>query len=142
MFTIQHYKSRLIKNGTRKYPREILKSSDDAAALFIDLLKDLPHEEVVVVYLNGLNKILGTMTISMGGLHGAALTPRDVFRGAIAANASAIIMAHNHPSGDPTPSKEDIIMTQKVKEAGEVIGIEILDHLVISGTEYRSCNES
>lgn len=142
MVAVPRYKFRLVEDGFSEYPHEFILNSDQAADLIIELLKDLPHEEVVAVYISGNNRILGTAVIAMGGLHGAALTPRDVFRGAIAIGASAIILGHNHPSGDPTPSKADVAMTASLKQVGAMVGIEILDHLVISGKQYKSVNES
>lgn len=141
MVAIPRYKFRLVEDGFNEYPHEFISNADQAADLFMELLKDLPHEEVVAMYISGTNQVLGTATIAMGGLHGAALTPRDVFRGAIGIGASAIILAHNHPSGNPMPSKEDIEMTKSLIEVGNIIGIGILDHLVIAGKRYNSVME-
>ncbi len=141
MVAVPHYKFRLVEDGVREYRHEFIRSADEAYELCFDLLRDLPHEEVVIVYISGTNRIMGTATIAMGGLHGAALTPRDVFRGAINIGASAIILAHNHPSGDPTPSAADIAMTKALKDIGETLGIDVLDHLVIAGQSWRSILE-
>ena len=137
---IQQYKVRLVEDCIGEYSLSGINLISDAATIFSKDFDGLPHEEVMAIYLNARNAIIGKAVLAMGGLHGCALTPRDVYRGAVVANASAIILAHNHPSGDPTPSREDIKMTQAVRQAGEILGVYLLDHLVIAGNEYRSCN--
>jgi DNA repair protein RadC len=138
MFTITHYKIKMRQDTFHDYPVERILTWDDARLVFNELLKKLPHEEVHAVYVDGKNYILGTAMIAMGGLHGCALTPKDIFRGAIAMNAAALIIAHNHPSGDPTPSPEDIEMTTKVVDGGKLLGIPLLDHLILANGECNS----
>ncbi len=138
---IKTYKCMLVSEGTQDIPRTDCSSADNAAAIFFERLAGLPHEEVHVLYLNGRNRVIGCEVVSKGGAHGAALTPRDVLRGAIVAGASAIIMAHNHPSGDPHPSVDDYSTTHLVRLACEAVGLPLLDHLVVCPEirEYRSC---
>lgn len=93
----------------------------------------LPHEEVIAVGLNGRNEVLGIVRVSQGGAHGAALTPVDVLRPLIAMGAAAFVLAHNHPSGDPTPSADDVAMTRRLMLACDAVGIALLDHVVIAG---------
>jgi len=132
MYSIPHYKVKLVKDRTYKYPCDDIPDASAAQTVGLHLLKNLPHEEIIAAYLNSSNKIIGTQTLSMGGLDGAALLPRDIFRGALVCNAAAFIMMHNHPSGDPTPSKQDIDVTKRVIQAGKLLGISLLDHLVIA----------
>jgi DNA repair protein RadC len=94
-------------------------------------LEGLEHEVVLAVALNGQNRVLGEFEVSKGGRHGAALTVADVFRPLIRAGASAGLLIHNHPSGDPAPSPEDRLVTKVVKQAGDLIGIPLLDHVIV-----------
>jgi len=90
------------------------------------------------VLLNGMNRLIGVETVAIGGLHSCMMIPRDLFKSAILANASSIIVCHNHPSGDLTPSIQDLKMTHKVVKAGNILGIKVLDHLIISHEGFRS----
>lgn len=132
LYKVPHYKVRLVREEEHEYAATSCGSAEIASFIFRTLLKDIPHEEVVALYLKGNNDIIGSQTLSIGGLHGAALLPADVFRGALAASASAIILGHNHPSGDPTPSAADIQLTRQVALAGDLIGIPLFDHIVVA----------
>lgn len=88
-------------------------------------------EHVLLIGLDGKNSVMGLLEIGRGGAHGCALTPSDVLRPAFTMGASAIVLAHNHPSGDPEPSIQDLAMTQAVSEAGGIVGVQLLDHIVI-----------
>jgi len=104
--------------------------------------KDLDKEVFVVYFLDTKNKIMKREIISMGILDASIIHPREVFRGAILFSASKIILSHNHPSGDCTPSNEDIQITKKLKEAGEMVGIAVIDHVIIgSENKYWSAAE-
>ena len=92
----------------------------------------------VAVLLDGKNGIIGFNVVSIGSLTAALVHPREVFKPAILANAAALILAHNHPSGDPEPSDEDKAITGRLRHAGELLGIRILDHLVIGDGSFRS----
>lgn len=106
--------------------------SDDAAAEILKAYFDgADREYFAAMLLDTKNNVVGISTISVGCLDRAIAHPREVFKPAILANAARIIIAHNHPSGDPTPSKEDITMTKQIAEAGEIIGIPVLDSIVV-----------
>jgi len=105
------------------------------------LMSDLDHEEFCVVLLNAKNHVLEIATISQGTLTASLVHPREIFRPAIRRSAHAVILAHNHPSGDPTPSREDREVTQRLIESGKLLGIEVLDHLVIGRGRYTSFRE-
>lgn len=107
-----------------------LASADAVGRAYQDWFGSLDHECVLALALDGRNRLLQELEVARGGLHGAALTPRDVFQPVIRAGASALILAHNHPSGDPTPSREDLVMTRAVAAAGEIVGVSLLDHLI------------
>lgn len=105
-------------------------------------IKNLKREHFCVVYLNGRNQIQKTETISIGSLNASLVHPREVFQPAIALSAASMILAHNHPSGDCTPSAEDIQLTRRLVKAAEIMGIEILDHLVVSSERFLSMKEA
>jgi len=98
----------------------------------------LEHEEVWLLSLDGKYGLKSARRIAQGGLHGCALLTRDVLSPALRDGASAIVLVHNHPSGDPTPSSEDVAMTRAVRAAGEVVGIPLIDHVVVARTGARS----
>lgn len=117
-------------------------TSPREALLRFQELRTSPRECFSVLYLNTRNQPVGCETVAVGGLNVAALQPRDVFGPALTAGAAAVILAHNHPSGDPTPSPEDLAVTRHLQEAGRLLGVEVLDHLVISAERFRSLRES
>ncbi len=127
------------QRGTR--PRVQVASPTDVAAVYGPLLRDLKKEVFKVVLLNTANVILGDYTISEGGLAASIVEPRAVFQKAILENAAAIICLHNHPSGNPEPSREDIRITQQLVGAGKLMGVPVHDHLIIAGTQYTSLAE-
>ncbi len=113
----------------------------DVAAYYGPLMRDLKREVFKVVLLNTANVVLGDYTISEGGLAASIVEPRAVFQQAILDNAAAIICLHNHPSGNPEPSREDIRITRQLVEAGKLLGVPVHDHLIIAGTRYTSLAE-
>lgn len=131
-YKIPRYRLRLVREGTARYPVDAASNFDKLVALVRPILDPEPAEVLLCVYLGGMNQILGVQVVSRGGIAGTACTPSDVFRGAIVAGARAIALAHNHPSGDPTPSEDDIRMTRAIVAAGELLGIPLVDHVVIA----------
>lgn len=131
---IQPYKCRLVKDGPAIEIGSVREASEPRACerLFCKLFEGLPHEELWILMVNVKNEAIGTARVSMGGAHGCAVKAMDVFRPAIVGGAVAIIVAHNHPSGDFTPSAADEEMTQNMIEAGEIMGIMVLDHLIFT----------
>lgn len=111
------------------------------ANLYMDEMRYLQKEHFRVVLLDTKNQIIVTEEISVGTLNASIVHPRDVFRAAIKRNANSIILIHNHPSGDPTPSNEDINITKRLLEAGNLIGIKVLDHIIIGDNKYISFRE-
>ncbi len=136
-YKIPYYRCRLVKDGNITSEYNTITDGQIAFEVFSARMKNLPHEEMHIAMVNGRSELIGMAMISMGGLHGAAIVARDIFKPAIIANAHAIIMCHNHPSGDPTPSPEDITMTNWAVEAGKLIGIPVLDHIVICPEKKR-----
>lgn len=101
-------------------------------------LRYLPQEHFVCLYLNIKNKIIHKKSLFIGSLNSSIVHPRDIFREGIRFNAASIICAHNHPSGDPTPSPEDLLVTQRLVEAGNLVGIEVVDHIIIGDGSFFS----
>lgn len=115
-----------------------IKCSKDVADIFQPLLSDLPHEEFWILFLNRSNKVISRMKLSQGGVSGTVTDVRMVMKRAIECLASGIIVCHNHPSGNLNPSEADTKITQKIKEAGTLMDIQLLDHLIITDREYYS----
>ncbi|MEM5875673.1 MAG: DNA repair protein RadC [Candidatus Aenigmatarchaeota archaeon] len=111
-------------------------SPQDVFKLMKSKLKDYSKEHFYIISLNSRNAIISE--ISIGTLNASLVHPREVFAEAIRQRANSIILVHNHPSGDPTPSKDDIKITKKLKEAGKILGIEVLDHIIITRNSYSS----
>ena len=116
-------------------------SPEDVAAVYGPLMRDLKKEIFKVVLLNTANVIIGDYTVSEGGLAASIVEPRAVFQQAILENAAALICLHNHPSGNPEPSREDIRITRQLVEAGKLMGVPVHDHLIIAGAGYTSLAE-
>ena len=114
----------------------------DGADYLMPLLRFSQKEQFVVVLLNSKNRVIGTEIVSEGSLTGSVVHPREVFQPAILQHAAAIVVAHNHPSGDPHPSKEDREITKMLQEAGKTMGIPVLDHIIIGDGTYYSLQET
>jgi DNA repair protein RadC len=115
-----------------------ISSPDDVARVFIPLMRDLRQEEFRVVFLNTASVVIGVHTISTGGLAASIVEPRAVFQQAVLANAGGLICVHNHPSGNPEPSAQDISITKRLVDAGTLMGIPVHDHVIIAGPRYTS----
>ncbi|MFH1368617.1 MAG: DNA repair protein RadC [Elusimicrobiota bacterium] len=98
-------------------------------------------ENFVVFFLNGRNQVISRETISVGTLNASLVHPREVFEPAIRSVAAGVILVHNHPSGDCTPSEDDIEITRRLSDAGKIIGIEVVDHIIVGGEGYISFKE-
>lgn len=120
--------------------RPVLRTSADAAQLVMDM-GTLPQEHIRVILLDTANRVIAIPTLYIGTVNTAILRVAELYREAIARNAPAVIVAHNHPSGDPTPSPEDVQLTRKLVQAGELLDIVLLDHIIIGGQEWRSLKE-
>jgi len=118
-----------------------IRSPHDAADILTEQLRYLQKEHFVCLFLNTKNHVIAQETLSMGSLNASIVHPREVFRAAIKSSSASIICAHNHPSGDPTPSPEDIALTSRLIQAGEIVGIDVLDHLIIGDSSFVSMKE-
>ncbi len=137
----------VLELGRRRQAADVVEKpkitcSRDAYTLLKPQLEDLPHEEFWVLLLNRSNRVLKTERISIGGVSSSMADTRIVFKSAITMLASAVILAHNHPSGALVPSQSDIDLTRKLKQAGKYLNIDVLDHLIIGDKAYYSfCDE-
>ncbi len=121
--------------------RFTIRSPKDAASYLMPDMVSLQQEHFVVLFLNVKNQILHKQTIFIGSLNASIVHPREIFREAVKRSAASIICAHNHPSGNPTPSAEDIDVTKRLLEAGKLMGIELLDHVIIGDHQFISLKE-
>lgn len=121
--------------------RYVIRSPEDCANFCMNDMRFLSQEHFVCLYLNTKNQVLHKQTIFIGSLNASIVHPREVFKEAFRRSAASIICIHNHPSGDPTPSQEDIEVTKRLIECGKIIGIDVLDHLIIGEKKYVSLKE-
>lgn len=121
--------------------RPTVRNPEEVCTLVMEEMCYLDRENFRVIFLNTKNQVLGIETISVGSLNSSLSHPREVFKRAIQKSAAAIILVHNHPSGDPTPSAEDIEITRRLCEVGKVVGIDVLDHLIIGDHVFTSLKE-
>ena len=127
--TNKFYHIKLIKEGKPEYCTEI-KGPEDAVSFFQKRIGSSPQEHFVALFLNTRNGLLGWREISRGTLNANLVHPRETFAPAVQLMAAAIIVAHNHPAGNPEPSREDIAVTKQLRDAGKLLGIPLLDHLM------------
>ena len=118
-----------------------INGASDVYELVKDELISSDRERFLSVMLTSKNHLIGVETVSVGSISAAILTPRDVFKSAILANAVSIILCHNHPSGGLDPSDSDIGITNHLIEAGELLGVKVLDHLIVSNEGYKSLRD-
>mgnify|MGYP001944525627 FL=1 len=119
----------------------IIRSPKDGADYVMEEMRLLNQEHFVVLFLSTKNQIIHKQTIFVGSLNASIVHPREIFREAVKRSAASIICVHNHPSGDPSPSQEDIHVTRRIVEAGKVVGIDLLDHLIIGNNTFVSLKE-
>jgi len=129
----------MIRDGSVCAERKVVASSQDLSPLLEEYFTGHDREEMLAVLLDAKHKIIGLHTVSIGSMSLSIVHPRETFKAAIVGSVAAIILAHNHPSGDPTPSQENRQLIARLKECGVLLGIPVLDHLVIGdGGRYAS----
>jgi DNA repair protein RadC len=130
--------SRRILSQPKWFSGKRITSPQDVAEMFIPIMRDDSKEKFMVVCLNSANKVIKHETISVGNLNSSVVHPREIFKVAIDNSSASIILIHNHPSGNPEPSNEDISMTKKIVETGKIMDIPVFDHIIIAGETYTS----
>lgn len=127
------YHVELVRDRSIKIePRPSIHNPDDVVAILQDELLKADREKLVCLMLSAKNVVIGMDIVSVGSLTASIAHPREIFKSAILKNAASIILSHCHPSGDPTPSREDIQLTERVAKSGEILGIKLLDHIIIA----------
>ncbi len=132
MYRIPRYTISLVRDGSVKASERVVRDSAVARDILLPLFTGLDREQFVVMALDTKHKVIGLNVVSVGSLSMSIVHPREVFKPAILLNASATILAHNHPSGDCSPSAEDRALTTRLRAGGELLGIPVLDHLILS----------
>jgi DNA repair protein RadC len=130
--------SKRLESDASEKPKPVLKSPEDVAAEVRSQLKGRKKEHFLVLCLDTRNRLINHKLVSMGSLDTSIVHPREVFSEAITSYAASVIFAHNHPSGDPEPSKEDVELTKRLAKAGEIMGIDVLDHIIVCDKSYVS----
>lgn len=118
--------------------KAVIKKPDDVMDVVAGKLRGIKKEHFLALLLDTRGHVIKTAEISIGSLDTSIVHPREVFREAMAASAASVVLVHNHPSGDPEPSNEDIRITKRLVEVGELVGIEVLDHVIIAGEKFTS----
>ena len=129
-----------VYRGPRRATTKV-RGPSDAAQFIRRVLPDNSREHFVVLHLDGSHQVIGYAVTATGAANFCQVHPREIFQGAILAGAVALIVAHNHPSGDTTPSREDKAMTTRLKEGAQLLGFKLLDHVIVTDTELYSSSE-
>lgn len=132
---------KMVKESSFLYQTRTISSPNDAYEMIREQLEGLDREQFMIACLNTKNEPTNISVVAVGTLNKAIVHPREVFKTAILSNAASIIAFHNHPSGETTPSQQDIQLTNRLYEAGELLGIKLLDHLIIGDGTFTSLKE-
>ena len=130
--------SKRLETVAEESQKPAIKSPEDVATIVRSQLKGKKREHFLVLCLDTRNRLINYKPVSMGSLDTSVVHPREVFKEAISSSAASVIFVHNHPSGDPEPSKEDIELTKRLAKAGEIVGIDVLDHIIVCDRSYLS----
>lgn len=123
------------------YPNRKIRTPADAAILFRQFIGDCDRESFCILCLNTKNEPTAIHQVSVGTLNASLVHPREAFKLAILSNSASVIAAHNHPSGEPTPSPEDVELTQRLRDSGTLLGIDLLDHIILGDGTFLSMKE-
>lgn len=130
--------TRLVRESSILYENRTVTTPGQAVELVKGFLEDMDRERFILICLNTKNAPTSLYTVSVGSMSASIVHPREVFRVAIATNASSVILSHNHPSGNPDPSSEDLETTKRLVEAGNILGIKVIDHIIIGCNSWTS----
>ena len=140
-YRLPRYRVALVREGSCTAEQKTIRTPEDVFAIMGPEYENAVVETAQMLALDTKNKVIGVFTVSTGSLNASIIHPRDIFQRAILSNAASVILVHNHPSGDPSPSPEDIELTRKLMEAGRVMDVAILDHVVIGEGRFESLKE-
>jgi DNA repair protein RadC len=121
---------------------KVVRCPDDAASLVIEDMKNLDREHFTVILLDSKNAVISVERVSVGTVNSSIVHPREVLKPALEKSATSIILVHNHPTGNVSPSREDIMITRRFEKCGQILGIDVIDHIIIGDGNYRSMKES
>lgn len=141
MYKVPIVRVALVREGTVKSETRSVCGPADAAAVLRQIIGDYDREAFAVLFVDAKHRVIGVNIAGVGTLDSAQTGPREVFRAAILAGAKAVILGHNHPSGDPIPSSADLHLTRRLTKAGELLGIPVLDHIIIGESSHVSLRE-
>ena len=140
-YRLPRYRVALVREGSSHTGKKHVHAPEDVHKIIAAEYADAVVETAMMLALDTKNKVIGVFTISTGSLNASIIHPRDVFQRAILVNAASVILVHNHPSGDPTPSPEDVKLTKKLVEAGRAMDITVLDHVICGEGNFVSLRE-
>ena len=140
-YRLPRYRVALVREGSCATEHNIIRTPEDVFALMSADFTETAVEIAKMLALDTKNKVIGVFTISTGSLNASIIHPRDVFQRAILCNAASVILVHNHPSGDPAPSSEDTALTRSLVDAGKMMDIAVLDHVIVGEGRYASLRE-
>lgn len=140
-YRLPRYRVSLIREGSYSNSNNIIRTAQDVVDIVAAEYENAVVEVVKMLALDTKNKIIGVFDISTGSLNASIIHPRDVFQRAVLCNCAAVLLIHNHPSGNPTASTEDIELTRRLVEAGKIMDIAILDHIIIGEDRFESLKE-
>lgn len=138
---LPRFRVTLVRENRASFPAATIRDSRTAAELLAPHFKGIDREQFLVCGLDAKHHIIGLNVVSVGSLTVSIVHPREVFKPLILMNACALICAHNHPSGDPTPSAEDHALTSRLRQAGELLGITLLDHIILGEYNYSFADQ-
>jgi len=140
-YTLYAVRFEMVRETVPQIEPRTIRHAKDAGDLLLRLIGGKDREHFVALALNTQHEVTAAHVVSIGGLAGAPVHPREVFKFAIAMSAAAVIIGHNHPSGNPEPSHDDILITEQLRAAGRLLGIEVLDHIIVGERRTISLRE-
>ena len=141
MHRLPIYRVTLVRESSQPSMLNRITTPHNVFEIASSYLEGADREHFVVIMLDTKNQVIGINTVAIGVLASCPIHPREVFKPAILANAAGVILLHNHPSGDPYPSQDDLLLTHRLKEAGKVLGIQVIDHVILGNMSYQSLKE-
>ena len=141
-YRVSKFRVALVREGSIPVDEKTLRGAGDVAKLMAPLVADLDREAFWVLLLNGKHKVIGINMVAVGTLTACLVHSREVFKPAIVGNAASIVLVHNHPSQEPEPSAEDVALTRRLREAGIILGVNVVDHVIVTSEgRYHSLEE-
>lgn len=138
MYRLPIVRLSVVREGSVASDTRTIRKPEDAAAIARALIGDADREHVLALLLDARHRIVGVHTVAIGSLNSCPVHPRELFKAALLSNALAVIVAHNHPSGDLTCSREDIALTERLAQAGDLLGIQVIDHVIVTVDDFVS----